>query len=86
MKRQDVTLVIAIVIVAATLSYVVSSTLFKSSQQQDSVPVIEKLSSTFPDPANDPAYQGFFNTNAIDPAQAAQIGNQHNNSPFRGSQ
>lgn len=86
MKREDITLIIAVVIVAATLSYVISTSLFGYNQQSNTVPVVEVVDSSLPDPYNDPAYKVFFNSNAIDPTQLTHIGSQNNSSPFGGSQ
>ena len=86
MKREDITLIVAVVIVAASISFVIASSLFKYSQQSNTIPVVETVSSVFPDVNNDPAYTGFLNSSAIDPAQLTQIGNQNNTNPFRGTQ
>lgn len=86
MKREDLTLLVAVVIVAATFSFVVSSSLIKYNQKSNTVPVVEVISPNLPDPYNDPAYKSIFNESAIDAAQLTQIGNNKNNSPFRDKQ
>ncbi len=85
MKREDITLIAAVVVLAASLSFVVSSSLFKYGDQAESVPVAEAIDPNLPDVYNDPVYKTVFNSKAIDPAQLTQIGSQNNSSPFRGT-
>lgn len=85
MKKEDITLIIAIVIVAASVSFVLATNLFKYNQKSSGVPVVEKLDIVFPDATNDSTYTKFFNSRAIDPSQLTQIGDNNNTNPFRGT-
>lgn len=86
MKRQTTILVIALTaIVAALLSFVISDSLFGSPKRHPIyVPVVQKISPTFPLPQTDPTYQHFFNQQALDPTQLIQIGGNGNTAPFNG--
>lgn len=86
MKKEDMTLIIAVVILGASLSFIISTSLFKYGGRSESVPVVEAINPNLPDVYNDPAYKTFFNSKALDPSQLTQIGNQNNSSPFRGTQ
>lgn len=86
MKKDDITLLVAVVIIAATVSFILSNSIFKYNQKSNTVPVVQPISSTLPDPYNDPTYKAIFNSNAIDPAELTHIGNQRNSNPFRGTQ
>lgn len=86
MKKDDITLLVAVVIVAATVSYIISNSIFKYNGASNTVPVVQPISSTLPDAYNDPAYKAIFNSKAIDPTELTHIGNQRNTNPFRGAQ
>jgi len=86
MKRQDITLIIAVVVVAAIFASILSSVIFGGKHKQISVPVVEKIDPSFPDVQNDPSYKAIFNTNAFDPTETITIGNGQNGQPFSGSQ
>ena len=85
MKREDITLIAAIIVVAASVSFLAATKLFKYNQKSSGVPVVEKIDIVFPDATNDSAYTKFFNSRAIDPSQLTQIGNNNNTNPFRGT-
>jgi hypothetical protein len=64
---------------------VISDKLFGSPKRNPiKVPVVQKISSSFPVPKTDPTYQSFFNQQAIDPTQLIKIGNNNNTAPFQG--
>ncbi len=86
MKKDDIGLIVAVAIIAGIIAFVVSTALFKYNQTANAVPVVETVSSTLPDPYNDPTYKAIFNSNAIDPTQLIHIGSQNNSQPFRGTQ
>jgi len=86
MKRQDITLIAAISIIAAIFSVFISSLLFSGKSKQLSVPTVEQLSAQFPDVQHDPSYKAIFNSNALDPTQTITIGTGSNSQPFSGNQ
>ncbi len=83
MKRNDITLMAVVAIVAGLFSFVVSNVLFSNPKSRStSVPAVEVLPNNFPDVKNDPVYQTFLNDRALDPTQPIQIGNTKNGTPF----
>ena len=78
MKQKDLPILIAIVIVSAIFSLVLTQALFvpkKTKKQQ--VQIVPKISSEFQKPDD-----RIFNKNAINPTQLIQIGNDSNPKPF----
>ncbi len=87
MKRDDIAKIVVVAGISALISVVIAGAIFNSPAKHDKkVPVVSTISTTFPDVANDPNYNGIFNSKAIDPTQPVQIGNSQNTSPFNGSQ
>lgn len=87
MQRKELATVITVAVASGIISLVVAGLLFNSpSQRTAKVPVVQPISSTFPDVKNDPNYNFFLNTSALDPTQPIQIGNSQNNTPFTNSQ
>lgn len=84
MKRQDIQLITMSVVFAAIFALIISTVLFNSKQKKLSIPVVEKISSDFPDVKNDPQYKNIFNSSALDPTQTITIGNGQNTTPFSG--
>jgi hypothetical protein len=86
MKRQTTLMIIILTaVVAAIFSFMISNALFGSPKRHPIlVPVVQKISPTFPLPQTDPTYQTFFNQQALDPTQLIQIGGNGNTSPFNG--
>ena len=85
MKRQNIIVVAAIAIIAAILSIIISNTIFGTPQSKPiKVPVVSKITSTFPDIQNDNDYKTFLNNQALDPTQLIQIGGSNNTVPFQG--
>lgn len=69
--------------VAIIISFVVSGAIFGNAKKNAiKVPVVTPISSTFPLPQTDNNYKSFFNSNALDPTQLIQIGNNNNQVPF----
>lgn len=79
MKQKDIALIILVSFVSAIASFFISNALFTSPRnRQQQVEVVEKITADFPDP--DPKY---FNTNAINPTQLIEIGEDPNLQPFK---
>lgn len=84
MKQKDSKLMLIVVAaITAVISLIISSAIFSSPKHHDlTAPVVQPLSSTFPDIKNDPNYNTFLNDKALDPTQPVQVGNTQNNAPF----
>ena len=82
MQRKDIITVVIIGLVAGFISMAVSNAIFKGDAKKVSAPVVEKIDRTFPDTVNDSTYNSFLNTQALDPTQPVQIGNNQNTAPF----
>ncbi len=81
MKQKDIALLIAVVVISAIMSLVVSHFVFASpSNHQQTVAVVEVIKPDFPTP--DPRY---FNNSSVDPTQLIQIGKSQNPNPFNGA-
>jgi len=86
MKQKDLLLIGMVAFIAAILSFVLSDALFGSPKKNPiKVPVVQPISSNFPDVKNDQSYKSFFNSQALDPTQLIQIGNNNNTAPFQNS-
>jgi hypothetical protein len=86
MKQKDLTLIALTALVAAVFSIILSGVLFGSPKKNPiKVPVVDKISSSFPSVQTDDNYKTFFNSNALDPTQLIQIGGSSNTNPFQGS-
>ena len=86
MKRQQLVVIVAVGLVSALLSIVISGTVFGTPKKNPiKVPVVQKISSDFPNPKNDENYSKIYNTNAINPTQLIRIGNSNNSVPFQGA-
>jgi hypothetical protein len=83
MKRKDWMLIAVVGFFAAIFSIVISNSLFGPPKKHPvKVPVVDKISSDFPNPQTDPAFKSIFNSQAIDPTQLIQIGGGQNPAPF----
>lgn len=86
MNRKNLSILIAVAVITALLSFILSGVIFGNSQTNPiKVPVVTKIDSSFPDAKNDTNYNYFFNGNAIDPTQIIQIGPSGNQQPFQGA-
>lgn len=84
-KRQNLIILMVVGIIAALISIVISGAIFGSSKNNPiKVPVVDPISSSFPDVQHDSSYTSFLNNKALDPTQLIQIGNNKNNAPFQG--
>lgn len=86
MKRKDIIMIALAALIGAFISMLVSTMIFNSQANKVKVPVVDKISSTFPDVNNDTTYNRFLNHNALDPTQPIQIGSSSNSSPFNQGQ
>jgi hypothetical protein len=87
MKNKELATIALVAVVTGLFSLVIAGSLFNSPKQRTSkVAVVLPINSTFPDVKNDPKYNFFLNTSALDPTQPIQIGNSQNTAPFTNSQ
>lgn len=85
MKREDLIKVSLVAGLSAIVSFVIAGSIFNSPAKHNKrAPVVEPISTRFPDVANDPSYNTIFFSGALDPTQTVQIGNSQNTSPFVG--
>jgi len=82
MKRSDLLSLVAVTILAGVISLIIANLLFSPKKFSTPVPVVNNISSSFPDVTNDPSYNTFLNTNALDLTLPVQIGNNQNKTPF----
>lgn len=83
MKRKDLITLVFVAILSGIVSLVISNMFFGGAgNKKASAPIVEEIEPTFPDVANDSAYNSFLNTRALDPTQPVQIGNNQNTAPF----
>jgi uncharacterized protein with FMN-binding domain len=82
MKQKDLTLIIVVVIFATVFALLVSNFVFSSPKTHNQkVPVVEKITSNFPDTKQD-SYQAFFNAQALNPTVLIQIDTNNNATPI----
>lgn len=75
-----------IVFIAIIISSILSNAIFNPSKKRSaSIPVVQPISSSFPDVKSDPTYNTIFNSQALDPTQLIQIGTSQSNTPFNSS-
>jgi hypothetical protein len=78
MKRKDFLLIAVVIILASVISIVISSAFISSeSDRQQSVETVEALPSEFDRPPTD-----YFNEESVNPTQDIEIGDDPNNQPF----
>lgn len=78
MKQKDIVLIIAVVVISGTFSFILSKYLFAIPKDRETkVEVVQAISPEFPQP--DPRY---FNANSIDPTKNITIGDNQNSQPF----
>lgn len=86
MNRKTIMALGVIVVLAFIFSSILSNALFNPSKKRSaSVPVVQPISSSFPDVKSDPTYNTIFNSQALDPTQLIQIGTTQSNAPFNSS-
>ena len=83
MKQKDWVLIGAVGFISAILSIVLSGVIFGSPKKNPiKVPVVTKISPTFPIVQTDNNYTTFFNNKALNPTQLIQIGGNGNTAPL----
>jgi len=75
-KRQDIYLIVVMVIISSVIALIVSNILFKTEKVQTPVEVVEEIRDEFKAP--DAAY---FNKNSLNPTETIIIGDPNPN-PF----
>lgn len=82
MKQKDIFLIVAVVVVSGTLSFVLSKYLITIPQdRQSEVEVVQPISADFAQPDS-----RYFNANSIDPTKNITIGDSQNQQPFSSGQ
>jgi hypothetical protein len=84
MKSKDIFTLALIVIVATVFSSLLAGKIFSGGSKHHNLkaPVIQPIDRTFPDIKNDSSYNSIFNSQALNPSQLIQIGNEQNSSTF----
>ena len=82
MKRSDLLSLVGVTLLAGVISLVLANILFSPKKFSATVPVVNNINSSFPDVTNDPSYNSFLNTNALDLTLPVQISNNQNQTPF----
>lgn len=78
MKKKDMTMMVAVVVVAAIFSLVVTNLfLTPRSSKELTAQKIDEIDSTFNQPD-----KKYFNTESVNPTQLIQIGGEPNKEPF----
>lgn len=78
MKQKDIAIIVIIVIISGTISYIASNKLFAVPQNQEAeVEVVEPISAEFTQPD-----KRYFNSKSINPTQPINIGDNNNKQPF----
>lgn len=87
MKKKDLTVILAVVVVSSIFSIILSKVALGPYKKHIiKVPVVQKISTDFPSPGSDSQYKSFFNAQSINPTQLIKIGDQSNTTPFNASQ
>jgi hypothetical protein len=78
MKQKDIIVLVAVAIVSAIASLLLSKSFFATPKDQSQkVETIDKITATFPYPS-----KKYFNAQAVNPAQLVEIGDNTNQNPF----
>lgn len=83
MNKKDLPTLIGIAGLAGLVSFLIARTAFSPPAHRTQVPVVQAISSSFPDIKNDPIYQSFLYPGALDPTQPIKIGDTKNSVPFQ---
>jgi hypothetical protein len=86
MRRRDLLLLVSVAAITGAFTLILASVFFKTKPLSEKVPAVDKISSSFPDVRQDPAYTSFLNDKALDLTQPVQIGPNQNQKPFSQSQ
>lgn len=82
MKRKDLALILVIVVISASISFLISKKIFNSpTKRQQKAEIVQVISSdlTLPD-------KQFFNENSVNPTKLITIGQSPNTEPFTKTQ
>lgn len=86
MRQKDIFTLAVVAFIAAVISLILTSLVFKVPLARNlKVPTADTVSTAFPDIKNDPNYNAIFNKNALDPAQPLKVGDTQNTQPFSSS-
>jgi hypothetical protein len=78
MKKNDITLIVSVVIISAILALLVSSTIIsKLVATNQQVTIVSTIDTTFKPPSGE-----YLNSSSIDPTILTTIGNNTNATPF----
>jgi hypothetical protein len=80
MKQKDMSLIIAVVVVSAILSFILGHLVFAAPKnRQQKVEIVDAISTDFPRPDS-----RYFNSESINPTQLIRIAENANLRPFNG--
>jgi hypothetical protein len=83
MKRRDFLILISVAVITGVFSLILASVVFAPKKLSQKVPVVDKITDSFPDVRHDPSYTSFLNNNSLDLTQPVQIGpHNQNQKPF----
>jgi hypothetical protein len=83
MKQKDIGLFVAVGLVSAIFSVIISNLLITPSKtKKQQAEVVKAISSDFTVPTSDSKY---FNKDSVNPTKLIQIGDNTNQSPFNGT-
>ena len=78
MKKNDITLIVSVVIISAILALLATSTVIsKLVSKNQQVTIVSTINTTFKPPSSK-----YLNSNSIDPTILTTIGNNTNATPF----
>jgi hypothetical protein len=84
MKQKDIAVLVGIAFFAMILSSILANAIFSSAKHHNlKVPVVQKISSDFPQVSSDENLKAVFNEQALDPTQLIKIGTSQNQAPFQ---
>jgi ABC-type uncharacterized transport system permease subunit len=84
MKQKDIIVLVAIAFFAMIISSILANAIFSSSKHRNlKVPVVQVISSDFPQVSSDDSLKSIFNDQALDPTQLIKIGTSQNQAPFQ---
>jgi hypothetical protein len=88
MKQKDYMTLGIIIFISAIFSFILAGKIFGGAANKHNLkaPVVQTISSSFPDMKNDSSYNTVFNSNALNPTQLIQIGTNQNSGTFTTSQ
>jgi len=86
MKRKDIFTLLIVAVITGFVSLIITNIIFSVPKDRSAkVLKVDVLPTSLPDVKNDPSYQAFLNSSALDLTQPVQIGNSQNTTPFNNS-